>query len=208
MKKLVIATALLLSPLAFAQLGRYVPGIRVTVASPAPKYEAPPPAPSHRHIWVPGYWAWQGGKHIWLEGHWAMPPHPGYVWEPARWAQENGAWMFYDGHWRSGEEPQAGVVYQPPAPPPEEVVVDAAPPQPIVEVKPTPPFAGAIWIPGYWHWQGRHHEWVVGRWSAPAPGHHYQPTEWERRDNRYVQRPGYWDRDRHDERHDERHDRH
>jgi WXXGXW repeat (2 copies) len=197
MRNLIIASLLLLAPVASADVWRHVPGVRVTVAPPALKFESPPPAPSRRHMWVPGYWGWAGGKHVWMEGHWAIPPHHGDVWEPARWAQENGAWMFYEGHWRAGDEPDAAVVYQPPAPPVHEVVVEVAPPTPIVEVKPAPPFGGAVWIPGYWHWAGHRHVWVAGRWSAPAPGHHWEGDQWEKREGKYVHRPGYWERDRH-----------
>jgi hypothetical protein len=90
-----------------------------------------------------------------------------------------------------------------------EVVVEAPPPAPIEEVHPPPPFANALWIPGYWHWAGSRHVWVVGRWSPRPAGYGWEPDRWERReDGRWVQRPGHWHprgEGRHEE-HREEHD--
>jgi hypothetical protein len=175
-----------------AQL-RHVPGVRVRVAPPASRLEAAPLAPSPRHLWIAGYWAWHGGTHVWMGGHWALPPQPSYVWEPARWENVGGAWMFYEGHWRTADIPVQEEVYQPPAPPAVEVVVGTPPPAPIEEIRPAPPFMGALWIPGYWHWQGIRHIWVGGRWSAPAAGHAWEAHRWEKRpDGNWAQRPGHW----------------
>src|SRR2546426_12356569 len=130
MKKLLLAAALLWPQIALAQT-RYVRGVRVTVAPPAVRVEAQPAAPSPRHRWIAGYWGWRGGQHVWLGGHWAMPPAVGYVWEPARWDNQGGAWMFYEGHWRVADQPDPQVVYQPPPPPVQPVVIEAQPPAPI-----------------------------------------------------------------------------
>lgn len=73
-------------------------------------------------------------------------------------------------------------VYATPAPvysPGPVVVAPMAPPPPQVEVVPALPFAGAIWIGGYWGWSGRAHVWVPGRWDAPRPGYRYEPHRWE-----------------------------
>src|SRR5437870_4063630 len=113
MKRIVLAAVLFFPVLAFAQV-RYVRGVRVTVAPPAVRAETRTAAPSPRHTWIGGYWAWRGGRHQWLGGHWALPPASGYVWEPARWDNQGGGWMFYEGHWRISEAPQPQVVYQPP----------------------------------------------------------------------------------------------
>src|SRR5579884_2555736 len=134
MKRLVLALMLLAPAVALAQPHRYVRAVRVTVAPPALRYESPPPAPSHRHQWIAGYWAWRGGKHVWMAGHWALPPAPGYVWEPARWDEEGGAWMFVEGHWRLAEQPEPTVAYQPPPPPVTETIATEAPPAPLEEV--------------------------------------------------------------------------
>ena len=67
----------------------------------------------------------------------------------------------------------------------DEVVVDVAPPAPYVEVVPVIPFAGAIWIGGYWGWRGGRHAWVPGRWEHPRPGYGWRPHAW-------VQQGGHW----------------
>lgn len=169
-----------------------VPGIRVSVAPPAPRIEVRPAPPSPNHQWIDGHWAWRGNTHVWLGGHYVMPPSAGYSWVPARWVNENGAWVFFEGHWNSGYVAQPTVAYAPPPPPAQPVYVEQAPPEPIVEVRPATPFAGAIWIPGYWNWHGRHHQWVGGHWSAPREGHVWENGRWEREEHRYRWVPGRW----------------
>ncbi|MCK7498558.1 MAG: hypothetical protein MZW92_53975 [Comamonadaceae bacterium] len=60
-----------------------------------------------------------------------------------------------------------------------EVVVDGAPPAPYAEVIPVIPFAGAVWLGGYWGWRGGRHHWVSGHWTHPRPGHYWRPHRWE-----------------------------
>jgi len=195
MWKLVLALLLVLlsSPFEAQAQFRVMPGVRVTIAPPALRHEVAPPAPSPRHHWIGGYWGWRGGAHVWMGGHWALPPGAGYIWEPARWEDVNGAFMFYDGHWRPAEQAEPAQVYQPPPPPMNQVVTEVEPPPPIVEVRPVLPFAGAVWLGGYWHWNGQRHVWVGGRWSAHPEGHSWEAHHWDHRgDGRWVQQPGHW----------------
>jgi WXXGXW repeat (2 copies) len=67
----------------------------------------------------------------------------------------------------------------------DEAVVDVAPPAPYVEVVPAIPFAGAVWIGGYWGWRGGRHAWVGGRWEQPRPGYGWRQHAW-------VQQGGHW----------------
>ena len=77
-------------------------------------------------------------------------------------------------------------VYSRPAPGYEgEYAVDVAPPAPYVEVVPVIPFAGAIWLGGYWGWNGGRHSWVPGRWDQPRAGYGWRPRTW-------VQQGGRW----------------
>ena len=190
---LALLSALCLAPgLAQAQ-HRAVPAIRVTVAPPPLRNEVAPVAPSPRHHWIGGYWGWRGKEHVWIGGHWALPPAGNYVWEPARWESAEGAYMFYDGHWRATEVAAPVVAYQPPAPPVQETIVETAPPVALEEVRSAMPFEGAVWIPGYWHWNGFRHTWVGGRWSSRPAGHSWEPARWDKLpDGRYVHRPGHW----------------
>jgi hypothetical protein len=193
MTRILLLLSLLTVP-AFAQVAVQftVPGVRVSAAPPPVRVEVQPARPSPNHLWIAGHWGWRGGRHEWLGGHWAIPPQPGYVWEPARWTQENGQWVFFEGHWRLAAPPQPTVVYEPPPEPAQPIEVESAPPAPIVEVRPATPFAGAVWLPGYWHWNGNRHVWLAGRWSAPRAGFRWEPAHWEGhgRWHRFV--PGHW----------------
>jgi len=191
MKKIVFL-AVLMCPLAgFAQ--HFVAGVRVTIAPPALRLEVVPQPPSLRHQWVAGYWAWHAGRQVWIEGHWTLPPAPGYVWQPASWENRGGVWFFYEGYWRPADAPDPGAVYQPPPPPGRAEIVETAPPAPIEEVRPPLPFPDALWIPGYWDWNGLRHVWVAGRWSARPPGYVWEDYRWKhRRDGKWEHKHGHW----------------
>jgi hypothetical protein len=191
---LVLVAALSFVPsLARAQVV-VVPGVRVTVAPPPPRVEVRTVAPSPQHVWLPGHWAWRGGGHVWLPGHWALPPAPGYHWVHARWINEGGQWVFYEGHWAMNQPPAPSYVYDPGPAPAQEVVVQQAPPPDIVEVRPASPFGGAVWIPGFWHWNGYRHVWVGGHWSAPRVGYVWEPHHWQRTPGGWRWMPGHWRR--------------
>jgi hypothetical protein len=72
------------------------------------------------------------------------------------------------------------------------VIVDAAPPAPYVEVVPAIPYAGAIWIGGYWGWAGGRHQWYPGRWDRPRAGYNYRPHAWVQQGGRWHLRGGAW----------------
>jgi hypothetical protein len=89
------------------------------------------------------------------------------------------------------------VVYSQPVPAGQAVpydstvVVDVAPPAPYVEVVPVAPFAGAVWIGGYWGWNGRH-QWVPGRWEHGRPGYQWRPHAWVNQGGRWHLHGGGW----------------
>ncbi len=74
------------------------------------------------------------------------------------------------------------------------VMVDVAPPAPYVEVVPAMPYAGAVWIGGYWGWNGGRHQWAPGRWERPRPGYRWQPHAWVQQGGRWHQQGGGWTR--------------
>jgi outer membrane lipoprotein SlyB len=70
----------------------------------------------------------------------------------------------------------------PPPPPSAPVVVESAPP-------------GAVYIPGYYYFNGSGYVWVEAHWESPPPGcHYFYPPHWDYRPNRgaYVYVHGYW----------------
>lgn len=79
------------------------------------------------------------------------------------------------------------VAYAPPA-----VVIDTPPPAPYAEVIPAMPFAGAVWIGGYWGWSGGRHHWVPGYWERPRPGYRWAPHHWENRGGHWQLHMGGW----------------
>jgi hypothetical protein len=72
------------------------------------------------------------------------------------------------------------------------VVTDVAPPPLYVEPVPPVPFAGAVWIGGYWGWSGGRHAWVPGRWEHPRPGYTWEPHRWENHAGRWELHGGRW----------------
>lgn len=50
------------------------------------------------------------------------------------------------------------------------VYTDVPPPAPYEEAMPALPYAGAVWIGGYWNWYGGRYSWVPGRWTRGHPG--------------------------------------
>jgi len=89
--------------------------------------------------------------------------------------------------YRSEEEATTNVVVTqvPAAPEP--------PPPPAVAAVPPPPAPAAIWIPGYYAFDGYRNIWVEGHWEVPPPEcHQYYPPSWQRRPHGYVYIRGYW----------------
>ena len=86
------------------------------------------------------------------------------------------------------------VVYERPAPPPPQPVVDYNPPSPQYEVTPAAPgpMDVWIWIPGQWEWHGNW-VWARGRWAPrPHPGAVWIRSGWAWRGHHRVWIHGYW----------------
>lgn len=77
----------------------------------------------------------------------------------------------------------------------EVVSATVAPPAPYVETIPVAPFAGAIWIGGFWDWSGGRHVWHPGRYEHPRPGYSYRQPSWTHGpDGRWMLHRGGWQR--------------
>lgn len=69
----------------------------------------------------------------------------------------------------------------------------ATPPPTPVDPVPPQPAVNAIWIPGFWIYDGRSYTWMRGRWEIPPPlAHTYVPAHSEMRNGQLVYVPGYW----------------
>jgi hypothetical protein len=73
--------------------------VMVVSAPPPPRAEVVFAPPSRFHVWIPGYWAWRGGRHVWVAGHYEMPPHGQHLWHEPRWERRGGSYIFVEGRW-------------------------------------------------------------------------------------------------------------
>jgi hypothetical protein len=71
--------------------------------------------------------------------------------------------------------------------------VPPSPPPPAVDVVTPAPVANAVWIPGYWSFDGSSYSWVAGHWEIPpANTHTYVAAHWENQGSGYFFVPAYW----------------
>ena len=52
-----------------------------------------------------------------------------------------------------------------------DIYAPVAPPAPILETYGAAPYAGAVWVDGYWTWRNNQHVWTRGRWESARPGY-------------------------------------
>lgn len=92
---------------------------------------------------------------------------------------------------------QQGTLYGPPQVARASVVAQQAPPAPPssqpADVVTAPPSPTAIWIPGYWAYNGYGYVWTAGRWEIPPPNcHAYVAPYWANQGGAYVYVQGTW----------------
>jgi hypothetical protein len=84
------------------------------------------------------------------------------------------------------------VYVEPPVSQPEPIAVGWAPPPLLVESPPPPPFDDAVWVGGYWVWQGDW-VWAHGHWvGAPRPNYVWIHPYYEHRDGVVIFITGHW----------------
>jgi len=72
----------------------------VPAAPPAPMVEIRSIAPSPNHVWLPGYWDWNGRDYVWISGEWVETPSPQTVWIPGHWERTPAGYTWISGYWR------------------------------------------------------------------------------------------------------------
>ena len=88
--------------------------------------------------------------------------------------------------------PVVSVYVEPPIGQPPPIAVGWAPPAMLVDTPPPPPFAEAVWVGGYWVWQGNW-VWMHGHWkSPPQPGYGWVHPYYENRDGVVIFVAGHW----------------
>jgi hypothetical protein len=113
-----VAFGLLLTPLAASAQQNVV---FTNLPPPAPMAERPTPSPGAGHVWVGGFWNWNGSQYAWTNGRWESPPQPAQTWESPRWEREGGRYRFRQGRWGAqgqGMQPQPMAQPQPMMPGP------------------------------------------------------------------------------------------
>lgn len=67
------------------------------------------------------------------------------------------------------------------------------PPAPYAESVPASPAPNALWVPGYWAFDGQRYEWLGGSWQIPPPNARaYVVAHWENQGGRNVYVQGSW----------------
>ena len=84
------------------------------------------------------------------------------------------------------------VNVDPPVVEPAPIAVGWAPPPLLVEVPPPTPFGGAVWVGGYWVWQGNW-VWAHGHWMAPPRADYvWVHPYYEHRGDTVIFIDGHW----------------
>ena len=88
--------------------------------------------------------------------------------------------------------PVVSVYVEPPIDEPPPIAVGWAPPAMLVEYPPPTPFPDAVWVGGYWVWQGNW-VWAHGHWVAPPrPSYAWVHPYYEHRDGVVIFIAGHW----------------
>ena len=79
-----------------------LPGLDVRITTgrpPAPRYERRVERPGPDHVWVKGFWNWDGGRWRWVNGRWDRPAVADGYWIPARYIRTTRGYIYEPGHW-------------------------------------------------------------------------------------------------------------
>lgn len=74
-------------------------GYFVATGPPAAPSEIIVAPPTVYHVWIPGYYTYQGGGYVWVKGYYTVPPR-GKTYAPAHWIQTPRGYKHVKGHWR------------------------------------------------------------------------------------------------------------
>jgi hypothetical protein len=84
------------------------------------------------------------------------------------------------------------VVVEPPISQPVPIACPWAPPPMLVEAPPPMPAPDAVWVGGYWIWQGTW-VWAHGHWAIPPrPAYHWVEPYYEHREGLVIFIAGHW----------------
>ncbi|MCX5741051.1 MAG: hypothetical protein NT062_00975, partial [Proteobacteria bacterium] len=106
------------------------------------------------------------------------------TWRPGYWQWAEARWVWLAGMWRVPDEDIASS---------QTTTAPSDPPPPQAEVAPLAPIRTAVWIAGFWQWDGTTWVWFSGSWQlAPAPRSTWTPPEWRPHGAVRILIPGRW----------------
>jgi len=92
----------------------------------------------------------------------------------------------------SAPRPVLSIYVEPPILQPEPILVGWAPPPMLVELPAPLPYGGAVWVGGYWVWDGNW-VWAAGHWMAPPrPSYVWVHPYYEHRGEGVIFITGHW----------------
>jgi hypothetical protein len=105
-------------------------------------------------------------------------------WRPGYWQWFESTWVWLAGQWRV---PEQDIVAE------QTTTAPAAPPAPQAETPPPAPVQAAVWISGFWQWDGGNWVWVPGSWQLrPSATVTWRATTWQPRGAVHILIPGGW----------------
>jgi hypothetical protein len=99
MKTKWVLGSILASSFAIPVFGQVSFGVTIGTPPPPYRYEAPPPVPGPRYVWVNGYWVPEHGRWVWRHGEWRRPPYDGAYWAHPHYDHYPDGWHVHDGYW-------------------------------------------------------------------------------------------------------------
>lgn len=105
-------------------------------------------------------------------------------WRPGYWQWIESTWVWLAGQWRV---PEQDIIAE------QTTTAPAAPPAPQAETPPAAPVQAAVWINGFWQWDGGNWVWVPGSWQLrPSATVTWRATTWQPRGAVHILIPGGW----------------
>jgi hypothetical protein len=75
-------------------------GVFVRFGPPPPPRVVVAARPSHRHVWVPGFYGYRRDRYYWNDGYWSIPPRGYRTYVPGYWQPRRGGYVWVGGYWR------------------------------------------------------------------------------------------------------------
>lgn len=105
-------------------------------------------------------------------------------WRPGYWQWIDATWVWLAGMWRV---PDSDIAAN------QTTTAPIAPPPLQVETPSVQPVRTAVWIAGFWQWNGTSYIWIPGSWQLrPGTSVEWRAATWQPRGSVHVLVPGAW----------------